>query len=167
MKTRYEQMTAGGLDSYANFGGDDSEYREWLAAPLGRSRDSGIMENVNFEAGLKMLGGKSDTVRVERYGHWACGWIEQVYVKPGTPAEIEAGKIEAALADYPLLDESAYFEAVNAAAVEYFAQLSTAEKVQYCQQAKESIFAARATDYHEFYHRAPGAAERIENSVTE
>lgn len=167
MKTRYEQMTAGGMDSYANFSGDDTEYRDWLAAPLGCSRDSGIMESVNFETGLKMLGGESDTVRVERYGHWACGWVEQVYVKPGTPAELEARRIESALADYPLLDESAYFEAVNAAAVEYFSQLSVKEKVYYCQQAKESIFAARAADYQEFYDRAPGAAERIENSVTE
>ena len=167
MKTRREQMTGGGLDSYANFMGDDTDYRDWLAAPCGRSRDSDIMENVNFDTALDRLGGESDTVRVERYGHWACGWIEQVYVKPGTAAAVEAGKIESALADYPLLDESAYYTAIAEAAAEFFAGLSIKEKVYYCQQAKESIFAARAGDINSFSDRAPSAAERIEQCIEE
>ena len=84
----------GGLDSYDNFLGDDSDYQDWFVAPLGQSRDSDCLERSNFEVGLALLGGESETVRVERYGHWACGWVEQVYVKPGSQAVELAEDIE-------------------------------------------------------------------------
>jgi len=111
MKTRKEQMESDSLDGYNNFIGDDTDYRNWYAAPLGQSRDSEILEQVNFKVGLEMLGGESDTVRVERYGHWACGWIEQVYVKPGSDAFGIAEDIVEQLANYPVLNEAALSEA--------------------------------------------------------
>ncbi len=71
MKTRREQMTGGsGLDSYANFSGDDSDYQDWYGV-VGQSRDSDALGRSNFRVGLKILGGEGDNVRVERYGHWA------------------------------------------------------------------------------------------------
>lgn len=107
--TRVEQMSqSGGLDGYHNFMGDDSSYKDWYLAPIGQSRDSSCLEQSNFAIGLKMLGGGSDTVMVGHYGHWACGWVEQVYVKPGSKAAEIALKIEKDLADYPVLDEQDY-----------------------------------------------------------
>ena len=43
---------------------------------LGRHRDSPILDNVNFDAALELLGGESKTVLVERSSHWAVGWVE-------------------------------------------------------------------------------------------
>jgi hypothetical protein len=105
MKTRYQEMTSGGIDGYSNFLGNDDDYKEWFGI-LGQSRDSNCLERSNFEVGLKMLGGESETVRVERYGHWAVGWIEEIYVKPNSKAYEIAKEIESKLADYPILDES-------------------------------------------------------------
>lgn len=49
MKTRKEQMTTkGSFDNYQNFSGDDSEYQDWYGV-IGRSRDSDILEECNFE----------------------------------------------------------------------------------------------------------------------
>lgn len=109
MRTRKEQMTSGGMDSYSNFIGDDSDYQDWFGI-LGQSRDSDVLERSNFEVGLEMLGGESDTVRVERYGHWAVGWIEEIYVKPNSKAHKIAKEIETKLAEYPILDENRYSE---------------------------------------------------------
>jgi hypothetical protein len=47
-------------------------------------------------------------VRIERYGHWAVGWIEEIYVKPDTNEYNMACEIEAALETYPILDEEDY-----------------------------------------------------------
>jgi hypothetical protein len=109
MKTRAETMSGQGLDSYANFIGDDSDYREWFNA-LGRSRDSGCLENSNFAVGLARMGGEGDDVRVERFGHWMAGWIEEIYVRPGSAAETAAREIRAELDDYPILDEDDHTE---------------------------------------------------------
>ncbi len=109
MKTRREQMGSGGLDGYSNFIGDDSDYQDWYGV-LGRSRDSECWEESNFEVGLKELGGESLTVMVQRYAHWAVGWIEEIYVKPGSAEETIAREIEARLENYPILDEEDYSE---------------------------------------------------------
>lgn len=109
MKTRYEQMTSGGIDGYNNFSGDDSDYKDWYGV-VGRSRDSGPLERSNFRTVLKALGGESENVRVERYGHWAVGWIEEIYVKPNTEEFKKAEEIESSLENYPILDEMDYSE---------------------------------------------------------
>ena len=95
MKTRFEQMTTPGcVDGYGNFLGDDDEdYRDWFGV-VGQSRDSSELEQSNFATALVMLGGEGENVRVERYGHWAVGWIEEVYVRPGTSECRIAEKIE-------------------------------------------------------------------------
>lgn len=104
MKTRYEQMTSSGLDGYSNFIGDDSDYRDWYGV-IGQSRDSTALERSNFKIALERLGGESDTVIVARYGHWAVGWIDEIYVKPNTPECAVAEQIEKELSNYSILDE--------------------------------------------------------------
>ena len=134
MKTRREQMTSGGLDGYSNFAGDDSDYRDWFGI-VGRSRDSSELEESNFHAALQMLGGESDTVRVERYGHWAVGWIEEVYVKPGSPAETIARSIEAQMEDYPVLDEEDFCQREHKSAQQVWSDCySDSERVQYMRE---------------------------------
>ena len=84
---------------------------DWLMF-IGRTRDSGLLENSNFDAALKALEAiDSDGVAVESASHWACGWVENILIDPSKPALVqEAEEMEAALADYPVLDESDYSE---------------------------------------------------------
>ena len=110
MKTRKEQMTGGGLDGYSNFIGDDSEYCEWYGCG-GKSRDSDCLELSNFDCIIAQLeeadpDGKDH--RTESYGHWAVGWIEEIYVRPKSKCFDIASEIERALENYPVLDEEDY-----------------------------------------------------------
>lgn len=76
---------------------------------LARTRDSDNLEESNFEAALKALGGESDTVKIIRDSHWACGWIEWLGIDESDAAALEkADDIADALADYPVLDENDY-----------------------------------------------------------
>jgi len=104
MNTRAEQMTSQGLDGDHNFMGNDSVYRTWFGV-LGRSRDSSCLEESNFKEGLKRLGGESENVLVGRYGHWAVGWIEEIYVRPLTPQAKIAQEITDEIDTYPILNE--------------------------------------------------------------
>lgn len=104
MITREQSMRRGGLDGYSNFIGDDSEYRDWYDV-IGRTRDSEAISESNFRVALRLLGGEGPDVRVERYGHWAVGWIEEIYVRPGSQACKTAEEIRERLDDYPILDE--------------------------------------------------------------
>ena len=81
------------------------DQQNWLVV-IGRNRDSDHLAQSNFDCALKALGGESDDVEVHRFGHWACGWLEIIIVRPDTDAANEATEIESCLADYPLLDEN-------------------------------------------------------------
>lgn len=164
MKTRKEQMTSGGIDSYRNFIGNDSEYQEWYGI-LGRSRDSGIIQLSNFEVGIKLLGGESDDVRIERYGHWACGWIEGVYVRPGSRAESIARQIDADLVNYPILDEEDYSRREYEAAADYWDSMTLDDRVELCRNCGVSIFAARCETLSELSIRAQRVIETIEAMI--
>lgn len=79
--------------------------QSWLVLPCSRTRDSGPLDQSNFESAVKALGGESDTVEVHRFGHWGPGWFELIIVDPTSPQAQIAEQLESALADYPILDE--------------------------------------------------------------
>lgn len=80
-------------------------------AIIGRSRDSELLEQSNFDVALERLGGESKHVEVVRDSHWACGWIEQIRVsKTHKPTLKIALDILNSLADYSVLDDGDYFE---------------------------------------------------------
>jgi len=94
------------LDSYDNYIGDRS-IGHMLVAPVGQNRGSEALERSNFETALKELGGESDTVQVHRFGHWAVGWHELILIDPQDTAAVKTAEdIEAALQDYPVLDDA-------------------------------------------------------------
>jgi hypothetical protein len=76
----------------------------WLVLPVIRTRDSGPLEESNFDAAVKSLGGESETLEIHRFGHWGPGWFEIAIIDPSRAAEGE--QIESALAHYPVLDDS-------------------------------------------------------------
>ena len=78
---------------------------------LSRHRDSGLVEESNFQSALKMLNGESDTVKVIRAKHWLCGWVEMILIHDSDKESIDKGnEIEKALENYPILDEDDFYE---------------------------------------------------------
>jgi hypothetical protein len=78
---------------------------------LFRHRDSGLVEESNFQSALKMFNGESDTVKVIRFSHWLCGWIEMILIHESDKESIDKGnEIEKALESYPILDEDDFYE---------------------------------------------------------
>ena len=131
-----------------------------------RTRDSSILEDVNYSRILEDLDGINQQSghpyhrKIEdaatvfeafdvydfRARHWACGWVEHLMVKPEAPDDvlIASAEIVSALADYPIYDEDAYSEKQHDAVAEHWAHMGTGERVQYCQSAGVSIFEARS-----------------------
>jgi hypothetical protein len=87
---------------------------------LGRTRDSTLADEANFEAALKELGGdNAPGVKVPRSGHWAVGWIETILIhKDNKKAVQKAQDIANRLADYPILDDDLYYRKEYDAAIE-------------------------------------------------
>lgn len=75
----------------------------WLLVPVERNRDSGPLEESNFEAALEILGGESETVEVHLFNHWACGHFSVIIAHPSRLKDVE--DIARALEDYPVLDD--------------------------------------------------------------
>ncbi len=90
-----------------DFGSSLKDRDDWLVC-IGRNRESDHADESNFACALKRLGGESDTVEVVRFGHWACGWVEHIFVHPSREADAQA--IVDAIDDYPILDEDDFSE---------------------------------------------------------
>lgn len=113
MPVPYSQWSPTAHDA-RGLGLDDKQ--DWLVVGVMRTRDSGPLDESNFTAVLKALGGESDTVEVHRFGHWGPGWFEIVLVHPQHADA--ATKLEDALAYYPVLDENDLYEREHEAAWE-------------------------------------------------
>jgi len=80
-------------------------YHDWYVF-LGQSRDSGPLDQSNFECGLHELGGESETVIVARSTHWLCGWVEAILVHESDEYHInQANDMLDELEQHPVLDE--------------------------------------------------------------
>ena len=126
----------------------------------GRTRDSSIMENSNYELILKELSDLAepfDKLRDDgepfvydfRAGHWACGWVEEIIIRQDAPKQIieRAQEIEAALAAYPVYSEDDYSERQWNEMYRYWNDINIKERVEWLQESSESIFSARNDDY--------------------
>jgi hypothetical protein len=106
-KTHNEILHSGAIDSIANYAGEIIP-DNWLNV-YGQHRDSDCLQRSNFKCFLAALGGENEEngVRVDRFGHWAVGWIEEIFVDKNHPEKIAiAEKIIAALENYPVIDEN-------------------------------------------------------------
>ena len=111
---------------------------------LSQSRDSDALTRSNFECGLELLGGESDTVQVIRERHWACGWIEWIAINKNDSKALEiADKIMSDMDAYPVVNESHWSELEWEEAQNYWQQLPISYRVELCRDAEVSIFAAR------------------------
>ena len=97
------------------------DYTGYLVVGIGRNRDSGPLENSNYETALAELNKAAlplerDWPHAEVGGppvlevsakHWAVGWIEYLLVHPDAKAVVRrARELRAQLEDYPVLDEN-------------------------------------------------------------
>ena len=114
--------------------------QEWLVV-IGQNRDSNAVSESNFASALKSLGGEGDHVQVYRFGHWACGWFEVLLIDPGhKPAVSIAESIEAALADYPVLDDADVSERETTEANEVWSSCYTEkQRVQYIRNHRDQF----------------------------
>jgi len=161
LKTRYEEMSQpGALDSYNNFVGQDDDYRDWYGV-LGRSRDSGPLEESNFEVALAQLGGESEDVRVERYGHWGVGWVEGIYVRPGSQALAVAEEIAKCLEEFPALDDEDFARRHQEEVQRIWARMSDRQRAEHFSAHRQDWVVRGLWDliggvvYGEFYGGLP------------
>jgi hypothetical protein len=79
----------------------------WGFAPIGKHRDSDLIDESNFDgvlAELRRVSGKS--VQVMHANHWACGWYDYIMVRvTATKTMNRLLELINQLADYPVLDE--------------------------------------------------------------
>lgn len=141
----YSKFRPTGFDTQG-LGLEDKQ--DWLVIEaIGRDRDSGVLATSNWESALKCLRKHSRAFEVHRFGHWACGWLEIVIVKPGSKAEDIGREIEKALENYPILNEMDHSEREYEAASELWAHSSVKERLGYIERCgadpNVSIFAAR------------------------
>ena len=127
-------------------------------------RDSSLLEQSNYQAIFahlqefsKQFGEPAewntgegdlewrDWVYDFRAGHWACGWLETLLVRPAAPQKLldEVESILCALADYPVFDEEHYSNLQYEEAEKFWLQLSLDERVELCRNMGCSIFQAR------------------------
>lgn len=143
MKTKHEELKNSQIDNYSNFIGNIDHIKGWFVF-LSQSRDSDLITRNNFKVALNELGGESKSIQVHRFGHWGCGWFEQILINPeNTEAVNKAERIQAALSDYPLLDESDYYNELHNEINEYWDNLTLSDKIDLCKQCHESIFSCR------------------------
>ena len=84
----------------------------YVPACIGQTRDSDHLAESNFEAARKLLEATAEEhggeVLVHTANHWACGWVESLWVSDSTPLVREVVAIQEALESYPVLDEEDY-----------------------------------------------------------
>ncbi len=108
MKSILENCQAVGSSAY--FG----ERGEWLIA-FAVHRDSDTITRSNFRCAEKALRalltvkewqGEFTPIQIERFNHWAVGWVDYLIVDPAcTEAVQTAEEMRASVEDYPLLNE--------------------------------------------------------------
>lgn len=99
-----------GWDNMSNYAGE--MLVGWVVG-FGQTRDSDALDRANFQASLTGLGGEDEEagVRVARFGHWACGWIEQILVRTDATDKLQVLLEQMnKTAKYPVLDEQEFQE---------------------------------------------------------
>ena len=82
------------------------ERGNWLIA-MAVHRESDCLSKSNFRITQKRLGGLCDDVVIERFNHWAVGWVDYLIINPARTDLIEiTNKINEDISNYPVLDET-------------------------------------------------------------
>ena len=141
---------------------------DWYVG-LGRHRESGTLDNVNFEVFLEEVtkasdglsinepemanygrGAEIDSVFVVRESHSLCGWVEWIAIHESDRGALrKARELFDKLNSYPVLDEDRWSETEYEEICTYWKQASLRERAEICKDAGVSIFAARRAEMNE------------------
>ena len=138
------------VGSSAYFG----ENGDWLIAAAVH-RDSGTIDRSNFtcfEQALKALPefaaweGEFQPVTVERFNHWAVGWVDYLIVDPAFVAGVKmAESIREGLEDYPVLSDEHLSELESAEANQVWRDCyQPEERVKYVREHRSQF------EFHDF-----------------
>jgi len=148
--------------SFDNYGLGLEDQQDWLVVPVSRTRDSGSLDESNFEAALSMLNGESDTCEVHRFGHWGPGWFEIILVHPDREEEVD--EIEGLLETYPILDDEDYSQRQYDEISEAWANMSLQERIDFAVENGYSCFAARTDNPFDVNNDSGDAVYRLAES---
>lgn len=142
-KLEIAMQSPSGWDSLSNYMGP-TKFPGWYAV-LARHRDSDILTRSNWEVAKEMLGKvDNETVSIYEFGHWAVGWIEYLCVHESSSEKMAIAKdIREKIDRYPILSEDRWSQMEWDEIHDYWARCSLSERVDYCRENGESIFAAR------------------------
>lgn len=131
-------------EKQSNYMGTDcSDYYIVIA----KTRDSGLLEISNYESIKAYLFDKygKDLFKIVTFNHWGVGWIQAILIHENASGSIlhEIDEIKCALSEYPVFNDTDYFEREHNAMLELWEHASLSERIDICKQANESIFAAR------------------------
>lgn len=116
------------------------KYGTWVMV-AGQHRDSDCLERSNFQVMLKLLGGESKTVVIERESHWAVGWVEHILIKPTATAKLKiAFDAVQKIKDYPVLGEEHFSQLESDEANEIWRNCyNPKERVEYIRKHKSEF----------------------------
>lgn len=104
---------------------------EYYSSGFGRSRNSDVLEESNFECALRALGGESETVIVVQESHWAVGWVEWIAIHESDDKALQiADSLRERYEDYSVLDEDHFGELEWNRTADYWDSLSPRDKVK-------------------------------------
>lgn len=125
----------------------------WHTAGFGRSRDSDVLEESNFQVAWETLKalqnpegctdedetGVTD-IRIVRESHWAVGWIEWIAIhSSNTAALAKAQELCDRANDYPVLDEEHFSNLEYTRANEVWASFGTSERIEYIRRHRSQF----------------------------
>lgn len=147
---------------------------DYYSSGVGQSRDSDCLEESNFAAMLKELGGESETVIVVRESHWAVGWIEWIAIHATDDTALKiADDLKSKLDDYPILNEDDFSEREWNHAADFWDSLSPRDKVKMAMDArkryhwlqKESVWRFGRMDYSALANDGTTISEALYESL--
>ncbi len=108
-----------------------AEWSGYYVAPVGRSRDSDILEESNFAQQWDALsdlvadvpGADESSPQIVREGHFLCGWVEWVAIHESNEAALRvADKLAERLERYPVLSDDDFSQREDEAAQQVWAK---------------------------------------------
>jgi hypothetical protein len=127
------------------------DHQDWLVV-IGVNRDSSALARSNFRVACDDIrkGARYDTgddfpdYEILHLGHWACGWIKVLIVRPGTPCAEAAERIAERLEGYPVLSDDDFTQEEQREADETWACYSTAERIEIIRAYRKGF------EFHDF-----------------
>lgn len=154
----------------------------WYSAGFGRSRDSDVLEESNFETvweELKVLanpdgitdGDETEVtdIRIVREGHWAVGWVEWIAIHGSNTVALDAARELCKRAnDYPVLDENDWSNREWNRANEYWESESVNGRLRWLKDYAPEVpcFAARH-DLSTILHNYDRYTDRLYSALSE